>query len=110
MRDGVYERNSCGMAQPAAGREALLQEAYIRLQMEKGSFPYDRELGSLLLRLDEVPEGEQPQLAFSYAQAALAPLPDIHVLQAQIVPVGGVRTAEITLDVYGEQEKVRIRL
>lgn len=111
MRDGVYAYNGCGMAERALGREALLQEVYIRLKTEKGSFPYDRELGSLLRSLPEAPAGEWNGLALSYAQEALLPMADVYVLHAESLPQGQPpASVEIELDVYGVREKVRINL
>ena len=111
MRESVYQTNGCGMAVAATGREALIQEAYIRLQMKKGAFVYGREIGSLFYRLREAPEKERVSLAFSYAQAALTPVRDVRVIRAELEPDGGTaQNALITLELYGQQEKVRVRL
>lgn len=99
------------MPEPASGREALLQEAYIRLRAAKGSFPYDRELGSLLHRLPEFPAAEWDTLARAYAQEALLPLADVRVTGVRpIVAFKQLQAVEIALELYGAQEKVRIDL
>lgn len=111
MRDSVYSPGACGMPEPATGREALLQEAYIRLKVNKGAFPYDREMGSLLYRLPSFPEAERDMLARSYSQEALLPLADVQVLGARLIYESKQLCAvEITLELYGAREKVRIDL
>lgn len=107
MRSGVYSYNACGMPERAVGREALLQEAYIRLQMAKGSFPYEREMGSLLYRLPKFPEQEREALAYAYAQEALLPMADVQAVSALLAEPSAV---EIVLEIYGTREKVRINL
>ncbi len=111
MRESVYACNECGMAERARGREALLQEAFIRLKMRKGAFPYDGEMGSLLHTIGDAPPKECAELAFAYAREALIPLADVRVIGAEVLRADGLPDAvEVTLDAYGVREKVRIKL
>ena len=46
LENGVIRQNGLGLPETADGLDALLQRAYIRLNAVRGSFPYDRALGS----------------------------------------------------------------
>lgn len=107
MREQVYSYNACGMPERAVGREALLQEAYIRLRMTKGSFPYDREMGSLLHRLMESPAAEREMMALAYAREALLPMAEVQAVDAHLAESSAV---EVELEIFGEREKVRVKL
>lgn len=95
------------MPECAVGREALLQEAYIRLRMTKGSFPYDREMGSLLHRLMESPAAEREMMALAYAREALLPMAEVRAVSAHLAESSAV---EVELEIFDAREKVRVKL
>lgn len=73
-----------GMGCPAtlSGQEAVLQQVYNRLNVIRGSFRYDRTLGSRIPEMDIRAENAGV-LALRYAQEALLPCPGIRAEAAK---------------------------
>lgn len=75
--------NGLGFPETLEGLDADLQQIYNRLNVVRGSFRYDRTLGSRIPKMNVfVPSAER--VALRYAQEALLPCPAFSALEAQI--------------------------
>lgn len=74
--------NGMGCPVMLEGLNAVLQRVYNRLNVIRGSFRYDRTLGSRIPEMDVRAE-HADRLALRYAQEALLPCPDIRVEAAR---------------------------
>lgn len=80
LDNGAVCANGLGLPETAEGLEALLQRVYNRLNTVRGSFPYDRELGS---RIPEMTLSENTaEEALRFAQEALLSCPEVTVQMA----------------------------
>jgi phage gp46-like protein len=77
-----------GLPVVVEGPRELIQRALIRLQVQKGSFPQDRELGSDLYKLRRSGSEDNTRKAMSYVREALAPIPELSVERVKLTPVG----------------------
>lgn len=102
LMDGDFAVNDCGLPLTAAGREELLQRAWIRLRVPKGSFAYDTALGSRLSTLDPA-EGDLNTRAREMAEEALGGLADVSVESVSCTPdgAGGMTVYAALRTVYG---------
>lgn len=89
LKDGVYELGENGLPKKAGALEALLQNAAMRLVISKGSFIYDRELGSELYTLDVYGEHAAEQ-AMAFANEALMDMPGVTANRAEITESGNI--------------------
>ena len=80
IENGRMGVNALGMPEVLTGIDALLQRAYNRLNLLRGSFRYDGELGCRLPGVKEV----TAEAALRFAQEALLPCPEIAVIGAEI--------------------------
>ena len=69
ITDGDTELNKKGLPMEITGIDECIQQAFIRLTVKKGSFPYNRDLGSRLHTLGPVAEKNQ---LLAYAGEALS--------------------------------------
>lgn len=90
LENGNYVLGPAGVPEETSGLGELLQDALLRLTVPKGSFPYDRELGSCLSRLDREEE-HSLERAVSMANEALLGMPGVRAEQAAFVSGGGIR-------------------
>lgn len=74
LENGKIRRNGLGLPETADGLAALLQRAYIRLNAVRGSFPYNRTLGSRIPQM-ALTEEHAAEQALSFAREALADCP-----------------------------------
>ena len=70
--------NGMGCPVMLDGLKATLQRVYNRLNVIRGSFRYDRTLGSRIPEMDVRAENAD-RLALRYAQEALLPCPEVRV-------------------------------
>ena len=76
---GDHATDARGIPIPISGPEELVQRALLRLGIRRGSFEYDRSLGSELYRLSRDISSATRRAAQSYVQEALIPLPELMV-------------------------------
>lgn len=89
LENGAYALQANGLPQEIDRLEELLQNAWLRLTLPKGSFPYEREAGSGLAGADLSQEhGEERALAL--ANEALLDLPGVRAEQARPRQEGGI--------------------
>lgn len=75
LKDGQHLKNLQGYPVKITGRQRLAQSAFIRLTVPKGSFLYDKELGSRFFQLRASTNKDQlNRTALSYAQEAVFPI------------------------------------
>lgn len=88
VENGVYGLSG-GIPRKVTGLEEALQNAALRLNLRRGSFPYGRRYGS---RLHELTGNEEhvEERAVSIANEALLDLPGVTVQAAELVE-GGFR-------------------
>lgn len=79
LENGQHKPSDFGLTQRITGKELLLQRAYISLVVPKGSFPYNKELGSKLHTLSKSATPETSRLAAEYARQALVGLPEVQL-------------------------------
>ena len=80
IENGAVCTNGLGLPETVSGMLALLQRAYNRLQIKRGSFPYDRQMGCRMHGVQTLTE----KTALQFAQEALLPYPEIRVLKAAV--------------------------
>lgn len=83
LENGVIRQNGLGLPETADGLDALLQRAYIRLNAVRGSFPYDRALGSRIPQMAVTAEHAAEQ-ALGFAREALLGCTEITAERAEI--------------------------
>ena len=76
---GDHATDVRGIPISISGPEELMQRALLRLGIRRGSFEYDRSLGSELYRLSRDTSSATRRAAQSYVQEALIPLPELTV-------------------------------
>ena len=76
---GDHATDARGIPIPISGAEEITQRALLRLGIRRGSFEYDRSLGSELYRLSRDTSSATRRAAQSYVQEALIPLPELTV-------------------------------
>lgn len=85
ISDGDWTTDECGMPVILSGETELLQQAFLRLRIPKGSFLHAPELGSRFHEINQSNRENANKLAFLFAQQALSPLaPRIIVSGAQV--------------------------
>lgn len=89
LEEGVYALGAGGLPRETEPLEELLQNAYLRLNLPRGSFPYGRELGSRLHELSLSEEHAREQ-AISLANEALLEMPGVRAEQAELQENGGI--------------------
>jgi len=103
ITDGDWATDQCGMPIVLSGETEILQRAFLRLRIPKGSFLHDRELGSRFGEINPESRENADRLAFLFAQRALSSLsPKITVTDAQVD--FGEKTV-ITVSVVTDTEK-----
>lgn len=103
ISDGDWATNECGMPIILSGETEILQRAFLRLRIPKGSFLHDPEFGSRFNEIDPSNRENADRLAFLFAQRALSPLaPKITVTDAR-VDFG--EKASITVKIVTDTEK-----
>lgn len=80
LDNGKVCGNGLGLPKTLDGLDAVMQRAYNRLNIVRGSFRYDRELGNRMLGEAALTE----EIALRFAQEALLPCPEIAVIRAEI--------------------------
>jgi len=96
LYQGDHFLDSRGLPVSIGGARELIQRALIRLQVQKGSFGQDPELGSDLHKLGRSAGEDNTRRAMSYVREALAPIPEIGVEWVRLTPVD---TAELLVEV-----------
>lgn len=79
--EGDHQRNEQGFPKTAQGDGEKIQQALIRMTVPRGSFPLDKELGSLLHTLGQASPKELESLAHQYIRQALSGMEGIEVTQ-----------------------------
>jgi len=74
---GDHATDARGIPIKVTDVDALVQRALLRLGIRRGSFAYDRDLGSELYRLSRDTSSATRRAASSYVQEALIPLPEL---------------------------------
>lgn len=77
---GDHKRDQRGFPQKVWGAAEKIQQAMIRLSVKKGDFALDKELGSKLYTLVQVPKEQREELALEYAREAVLPINDVEVV------------------------------
>lgn len=98
--NGNYVLGANGLPETVEGKEELLQRARLSLQLRKGKFPYNRELGSGLWQWDRQEEHPEDR-ALALANEALLRLPGIRAKAARLTEAGLAFLIETPL---GEEE------
>ena len=85
ISDGDWATDERGMPITLSGETEILQRAYMRLRIPRGSLLHDPELGSRFGEIDRSKRENADKLAFLFAQQALSPLaPKITVTGASV--------------------------
>lgn len=89
LKNGGYVLDVTGLPQIISGKDELLQNARLRLELKKGSFIYDRELGSGLHGLSPTEE-HRLERAAALAVEALTGMPGVRVQGCEAAEGGGI--------------------
>ena len=87
VEKGNFVLGPTGLPETVSGLEELLQRARISLELRRGMFPYNRELGSRLWQLDPQEEHREDR-ALALANEALLGLAGIRAEQARSTEAG----------------------
>lgn len=82
IQNGDFLKNSGGLPVTITGKDALLQEAYLRLQIHRGSFLYDPTLGSRLFEQDRTTLTEED--AMLLIEEAFAGSKDLRAVRMEV--------------------------
>lgn len=89
--------------------EGVLQRAYIRLKVPKGAFVLDKELGSTLYRLAELPDKDLHTAALIAAREALLPVDGLVVEDVEVErKADGKLYVAVFIRCGGDREKVEL--
>ncbi len=101
IKGGDFLKDSRGMPITLEGIDEILQRVKIRLDIEKGTFLYDENLGSHLHSLKSDMENLN-DIALSYAREAIAPMCGVEIESVEVIPTNS--SMELTLTVLSDNE------
>lgn len=107
LKNGDHARDARGLSISLDADGLLIQNAMIRLMVKKGSFPLNRELGSLLWRLPRDTAGANA-LVSGYVQEALGPLRGVQVDGASCAYAGDRLTVHVSLTLRESKKTVEL--
>jgi hypothetical protein len=84
IENGGFAINEAGLPETVSGLEEILQQAEFHLRIKKGSYPYNRALGSRLNEVDTDAERAK-ESAISFANEALLKMGGVSVYDVQII-------------------------
>lgn len=100
---GDHALDGRGLPVAVTGERELIQRALIRLSVRRGAFAPDPALGSELYKLSGARSDLLERLALSYAQEALAPMPQVGVYGVQVERQGnGTLLVGVGLSLRGQ--------
>lgn len=100
LKNGDFALNSYGKIYSINGLAETIQRCNLLLKVKKGSFCYNRNLGSNLhlLKYDENIKGN----AILLVKEALAPLPQVSVKNVDVEHKNDIIKLSITIEAYSE--------
>lgn len=106
LKNGDFALNSYGKIHSINGLEETIQRCQFLLKVKKGSFCYNRTLGSNLhlLKYDENVRGN----ALLLVKEALAPLPQVSVKNVDVEYENEVIILKITIKAYSETATMEV--
>ena len=84
LTHGDHATDARGIPVSITGTDELLQRVLLRLIVRRGSFKYDKDLGSELYRLSRDTSSATRRAALSYVREALSTLPQLSVVDVDI--------------------------
>lgn len=105
IENGGFVMNSRGIPETVSGLEEVLQQIKIALTINKGSYRYNRNLGSRIKEIDLSYEHAEDRLKMT-ANEALVDSPGIEIIDAII----GDGYVDFTAATYLGQGNVRIEI
>lgn len=99
LSNGDFLKNSKGMPVMIDGTNELLQRALIRMTVKKGSFTYDKELGSELYKLKTSYKNDDilKEKVLIYIKEALLPMKEVSVVDATLERQSNMENLNITV-------------
>lgn len=112
LSEGDFLINSKGHPISIDGASELIQQALIRLSVKKGSFTYDKELGSNLYKLKTSYKNdtELKQAILIYAKEALEPMKNVKITGLSIEHQNDGENLEITFELTALTEQVQVEV
>ncbi|MEG2295971.1 MAG: hypothetical protein RSB96_04420, partial [Oscillospiraceae bacterium] len=74
LKNGTYASNDCGGLHTVSDTHAFLQQIITQLQVKRGSFLYDKTLGSSLYTLKNLSPSDLQVTAYRYVFDSLSTL------------------------------------
>lgn len=105
--DGDFAKNSGGKIYFVNGMKETLQRCEILLKVRKGSFCYNRNLGSNLHLLQWHDDRLQGN-ALLLVKEALLPIPQVSVTSVLAKVINGTINLIIDIEAYGEKERLEM--
>lgn len=107
--NGDFLCDSRGFPIEISGTDELLQQAILRLSIKKGSFAYDRNLGSKLYKLNPLEENLKSKAA-SLIKEALNDMENVSLDDVSVISENNSLILNISLSINGEQKDVVINV
>lgn len=105
--DGDFAKNSSGKIYLVNGMKETLQRCEILLKIRKGSFCYNRNLGSNL-HLLQLHDNNLQGNALLLVKEALLPVPQVSVTSVQTRVINGAINLIINIEAYGEKGRLEM--
>lgn len=108
LLDGDFATNAYGHLLAAVGSDEIIERALIRLRVKKGSFIYNKDLGSKLHLLD-LNSADENQLMAAVCDA-LSPIQEVEVTEVKRLVDKGNDTLSLSIDLLINHNKSTITL
>lgn len=108
LLDGDFATNKYGHLLPAVGSDEIIERALIRLRVKKGSFVFNKELGSELHLLDLNSTDENQLMAV--VCDALSPIQEVQVTEVKRLISKDADSLSLSIDLLINQNKSTITL
>ena len=108
LKNGDHATDPCGVPIAITEAEEKIQRAILRLCIRRGSFVYDKTLGSELYKLNGNNSEDLNRTAQSYIQEALLPLPEIRVGEVLCRNSGGTIHISTILEYQNQNYQIEL--
>ncbi len=110
IRNGDYFKDENGSLVTVSGEDETLQRILFCLSTQKGSFNFDRELGSKFYMLGEYEREKLNDIAYEFAIEALIEIEGVSVKSAEVSVDDDKYSIELAVYMKDRKRLVKIRI